>query len=87
MSEWEPRETAPKDGTEIHVQAAWGKEPVDGKISYDGMATYKEFTRPGFDDPLTGKEEFQEERGLRWVRSDSGKVVPGRIVRWKHKSA
>ena len=83
---WNKIGSIPEDGTEVIVQAVWGSEPDDAKVIFEGGASYKEFYTEGVIDPITAYH-IKGGSSMRWVKSDTGKCVPGRIVRWKHKSA
>lgn len=82
MDVWKSRDTIPENGMEVVVQSVAGDKPDDSDVIFEGKASYRIFTTKQEVHPLTGNA-FGGVSGLRWVRSDIGKCVPGRIVRWK----
>lgn len=84
MDDLQHIDTAPKDGTVVHVKAVWGLEPDDGKISYEGNASWRGEDKEALHDPITGDEFAAARTIVGWMRADSPYRVPGRIVGWRH---
>ena len=80
MTDLQPIETAPKDGTVIYVETVDG---IEGKPMFSGKASWRGVQKPALFDPLSG-ECFSPERTMTgWLRFGEPYLVPGKIVGWK----
>ena len=80
MSDLQPIETAPKDGTVIYVETVGGGvgEPLlSGKVSWRGVKKLALF------DPLSGERCVEERIMTGWMLQDGPFRVPGKIVGWR----
>ncbi|OBQ68937.1 hypothetical protein EFV37_29305 [Mesorhizobium loti] len=71
MTKWMSIETAPKDGSTVHV-----KRVYEGAIIYEGPAVWRTVRFGSLADPITGKTFAEVEDATGWMRIDSEHRVP-----------
>ncbi len=81
MTDLQPIETAPKDGTVIHVETVGG---VTGKPMFSGKASWRGVPKPALIDPISGECFSQAHVMTGWLLHGRPYTVPGKIVGWKH---
>lgn len=71
MAEWQPIETAPRDGTVIQYRRMY-----EGREMFKGRACWRAVTFGALFDPLTGERIADAYRGAGWMYPDRKKRVP-----------
>jgi len=69
--DWQPIETAPKDGTQIRVKRVYERSVV-----YVGPAVWRTVHFGALFDPITGSQYASSEDATGWMRVDSEHRVP-----------
>lgn len=68
---WQPIETAPKDEAAIKV-----KRVYEGRIVYEGLATWRTVHFGALNDPISGVRFAEERDATGWMYPDQDKRVP-----------
>jgi hypothetical protein len=71
MMEWQPIDTAPKDGTAIKV-----KRVYQGRVAFEGYASWRTVNFGELRDPLSGEIFAQAENATGWMCTDIDKRFP-----------
>jgi hypothetical protein len=71
MADWQPIETAPKDGTVIRYRRIW-----NGREMFSGLAVWRTVRFSALFDPLTGERFADEAEEEGWMMVDKEKRVP-----------
>lgn len=69
MNNWQPIETAPKDGTLINIRSVYFGVTDDAKPCFEGLAQWR--TGQNYGVSITD-----------WMRYGTDKRVPGRVMEW-----